>query len=301
MTTPPPEFARPASSELFAPSKHPEWMNRLCIIRPNYVEYVTFDPAQGPKEVVNAFVVFVDLPNQATGTPVTVDGAQIGGAGLVPQIKGKLGQFVLGRLVQGPQQGQKSGVFKLDSAYTDADAVLAGQYIQAFPLPPQTEAPPTPPPAPQPAASPWAPQAQAPAAAPQWGAQPVPQGPPADVWAGTNAVPAGPPAGQWATAQPGHTPAAAPPPAQAQPPQAWQQQAQAPAPQPAAAPPAWQTQAPAAAPQASAWGAPAPQQQFPAPAAQDPGLVAQVQALGIAIDPTWGNDTLQTIINSPRA
>lgn len=276
MTTPPPEFARPASSEGFSPSKHPEWMNKLCIIRPNYVEYVTFDPTQGPKEVVNAFVVFVDLQGPPDGRPVTVDGAQIGGAGLVPQIKNRLGQLVLGRLVQGPQQGQKSGVFKLDSAYTDADAALAGQYIAQFPLPPQTEAPPAAP-APQPVASPWAPQGQAPAAAPQWGAQP----PPADVWAGTNAVPAGPPAGQWQAPQP--QPAAPP---------AWQQQGQAPAPQPVAAPPAWQAQAPAAAPQPPAWGQ---------PAAQDPALVAQVQAMGIAIDPTWGNDTLQTIINSPRA
>lgn len=278
MTTPPNPFVRASSSEAFSPQKHPEWMNKLFIVRPNYVEMITFKPEEGPKKVVNSHVVILDLPG-ADGMPTVISGATVGGAGMVPQIENHIGECVLGRLVMGQPQPGKNPAFKLETNYTDADAALAGGYIQQFPLPPVTTAPA---PAPAQAAQPPFGAAPAPAAG-QWGqaapaAPPAPaqqqfSPPPADVWGGVNAAP---------------TPAAGAP--------AWgQAPAQA---APAPAPAAWQTPAPAAspAPVQQQWGqAPADPmagaQQWgntnqPAPAVvQDPQLVAFLQSKGFDCAP----------------
>lgn len=283
MTTPENPFERPGTSEGFSPSKHPEWIGKLCIMRPNYVHYITFKPEEGPKKVVNTYVVFVDLQGPPDGRPVVIDGANITNASLIPQIENKIGKLVLGRLIQSPPQPGKSPSYQLDPNYTDQDAGTAGQYIQAFPLPPVPDAPPPEPAAAAPAQGQWQ-GAQQPAApvAGQWGQQPQAPAqqpyapPPGDVWAGTNAQPAPaatPPQGQWQQPQPA-------------PPQAWQQQGQAPAQQPPAG--QWA--------QASA---PAPA--MPQPAAQDPQLVARVQAMGLQVTPDMDNNTLNMIVNSaPR-
>jgi hypothetical protein len=287
MSTPNP-FVRASSSELFSPSKHPEWMNKLFIVRPNYVEMVTFKPEDGPKKVVNAHVVILDLIG-ADGMPTVIGGAAIGGAGIVPQIENHINEAVLGRLVMGQPQPGKNPAFKLETNFTDADAELAGRYIQQFPLPPAPSAP-----APAPAQAPQAPfGGPAAPAAGQWGATPQAPAqqqfspPPADVWGGVNAAPA---------------PQAAAP--------AW---GQAPAQQPPAAAPAqWQAPAPAAppAPAQQQWGQPDPMagaQQWgntnqPAPAvAQDQQLVAFLQSKGIDVAPNgvpMGNDQMRMIAST---
>lgn len=285
MTTP--QFSRPASSEGFSPSRHPEWMGKLFLIRPNFTESVIFDPADGPKEMVNSFVVILDLQGPPDGRPVVIDGAQIGGAGLAPQIKHKIGQLVLGRLEQGAPQGAKSGTFKLNPNFTPQDEAAASAWLAGpyGPLPPV----PNPPPA-------------APAPQQQWGAQPPVAEPPAyDVWQNT-------PTAQPAAAQPAQAPSAWQQPAAAQaPPQQWQGQAPAPQPpaqqwaQPAApAPQQWQQPAPAAAQPVqapSAWQQPPAAQPVPAPH-QDPALVAKVQAHGIAVTAEMSMEQLQMIVNS---
>lgn len=305
MSTPNP-FVRASSSEGFSPQKHPEWLNKLFIVRPNYVETITFKPEDGPKKVVNSYVVILDLIEPTTGMPTVINGATIGGAGLVPQIEGHIGECVLGRLVMGQPQPGKNPAYKLETNFTDADAALAGQYITQFPLPEPTTAP--------------QPQAAPPAAPAQWGGQPpaAPQAPaqgqfsppPADVWGGVNAAPApAQPAAAWGAQPPAPQAPAAP---------AWgQAPAQA---APAAAPAQWQAPAPAApqAPAQGQWGqAPAPQgapampspdpmagatqwgnTNQPAPVQQDPQLVAFLQSKGIDAAPNgvpMGNDQMQMI------
>lgn len=293
MSTPENPFERPGTSEGFYPSKHPEWIGKLCIMRPNYVHYITFKPEEGPKKVVNTYVVFVDLQGPPVGNPVVIDGANIATASLMPQIENKIGKLVLGRLIQSPPQPGKSPSYQLDPNYTDQDASTAGQYIAAFPLPPVPDAPPPEPAAaaPAPAQGQWGqPQQPAITAPGQWGQAPVQQPyapPPSDVWAGTNAQPA--PA-QAPAQQSWQQPAAPQAPA---PPQAWQQQGQAPAQQPPAGQWGQAAAPPAAVPQ------PAAQQwQQPQPAAQDPQLVARVQAMGLQVTPDMDNNTLNMIVNS---
>lgn len=259
------------------------WLGKLFMVRPNYNTTIVFDPTAGPKDIVNAFVVILDLIDPQTGKPTVIDGANIGGAGLVPQLRNKVDQLVLGRLEQSPAQGQKSGAFKLNANYTAEDEALAGRWLTELgPVPPLPEAPPAPAPAP---AGQWG---QAPAQAPQapaqqgWGQPASP--PPADVWAGTNAAPqqggwgaapAAPqaPAGQW-----GQAPAAPQAPAQ----QGWGQQ-----------------QAPAQQPPAGSWGQ-APAAPAPAPQAvpQDPTLVAFLTGKGIQVTPDMDMNTLQTIAST---
>lgn len=254
----PNEFVRPASGELFSPSKHQEWMGKLFMIRPNFVESIVFDPTAGPKEIVNAFVVILDLQGPPDGRPVVIDGAQIGGAGLAPQIKNKINQLVLGRLEQGPQQGQKSGTFKLNPNFTDADAAAASAWLAQYgPVPPVPEAPaPAPVAAPQAPAQPWAQQAPA---AQQWGAQPQVQAPAQQAW-GQPPAPEVPAAQQWQAPQ--------------APAQQWGNSNQ-PAPDPAA----------------QQWNAPA------APV-QDPALVAFLVSKGVVVTPDMTESALIMIANS---
>lgn len=270
----------------FSPQQHPEWLNKLFLIRPNYATQITFDPSQGPKDVVNAFVVILDLIDPATNKPTVIDGASIGGAALVPQLRDKIDSLVLGRLEMSAAQAGKNPAYKLNPNFTPEDENLGSRWLQELgPVPPL----PTPPaPAPvQPQVSPWAAPSTAPAPQPgQWGQAPqgAPQPPPADVWAGTNAAPAQP---SW-----GQVPAA---PAPAQPPVP-----AAPAPQPgqwggAPAQPQQPVQAPVAAPAQQGWGA-APA--APQNATQDPALVAQLQARGIQVTGDMDNATLQMIANS---
>lgn len=132
MTSP---FAQPddAASDYdkFSPQQHPEWLNRLLLIRPHEVRTVTFDDS-GPKDFVYAYVIFVDLMDPATGRPLVLPNASIGGAGLFPQLKNKINDFVLGRLVQKPQNGAKTGAFYITD-FTDADAQLALPHLNTIP------------------------------------------------------------------------------------------------------------------------------------------------------------------------
>jgi len=302
VTTPPPQFSRPGSSESFSPSKHDDWIGKLFLIRPNYSETITFDPADGPKEMVNCFVVILDLQGPPDGRPVVIDGASIGGAGLRPQIKNKVGQLVLGRLQKMPPQPGKSATYRLDPNFTPDDESRAAHWISTYgPIPPVPDPP-----------APAAPQQQ-------WGAQPAAAEPlPYDQWQNTPGAQAAPAQGQQA-------PSAWAPPAAQAPPQQWQApQGQAPAqqapaqqwaPQAAAQPqPAqqWQPQAPAAAqapPQQ--WAAQAPAgppatpmggyqpgpPTVPAPH-QDPALVARLQQNNIAVTADMSMEQLQMIAAS---
>jgi hypothetical protein len=297
----PPEFARPATSEAFAPRNHPEWHGKLFLIRPNYVQSITFNPEDGPKDTVNSYVVILDLVDPQTNTPTVIDGATIGGAALVPQLRSKIGQMVLGRLEKGPSQGQKDGAFKLNPNFTQEDAALAGRWLEAFgPLPdvPPAPAPTAPPAAPAaPPADMWAGTNAAPAQG-QWGAPPAaPAAPPAPQWGQAPAAPAPAPApaqGQWGAPA---APAAPPAPAAPQ----WGQAPAAPAPQPQGQ---WgQPQAPAPGAPAPQWGNPpaAPAPAAPAPAQavyQDPALVARIQAANIQVTPDMDMNTLQMIAAS---
>jgi hypothetical protein len=184
--------------------------------------------------------------------------------------------LVLGRLEQGIPQGPKSGVFKLNPNFTDADSALASQWLTAFgPIPP-VPTPPTP----------------AVAPAQQWGAQQPPAEPlPYDQWQNTPGAVAAPSAWQQ-PAQPATQPLAAPQQWQAeqaaqQPPaQAWAQPA-APAPQ------TWQQPAQVAAQPPQTWQ----QQPVPAPH-QDPALVAKLQSHSIVVTPEMSMEQLQMIANS---
>ncbi|MYV58011.1 hypothetical protein [Streptomyces sp. SID3212] len=275
MSTPNP-FVRASSNEIFSPSKHPEWHNKLFIIRPNYVEMVTFKPEEGPKKIVNSHVVILDLI-APDGLPTVISGAAIGGAGIVPQIENHLGEAVLGRLGMGQPQPGKNPAFKLETNFSDADAELAGRYIQQFPLPPvPTPPPPAPVQAPQaPFGGPAAPAAGQWGQAPQAPAQQQFSPPPADVWGGVNAAPAPQAAASaWGQAPAQQPPAAAPA----------QWQAPAPAAPPAPAQQQWGQAPPAPDPMAGAqqWG----NTNQPAPAvAQDPQLVAFLQSRQIDVAP----------------
>ena len=185
-------YEQPDKRNSFAPRDHPDWLNKLFLFWPENVETVNFVQDNGvvePTEIVTADVAIIDLADpENPGRSVFIQGARIGGKGLVPQLYKKLGKKVLGRLTQSPSQGQKSGAYYVLD-FTPADAQLAEQYETAFPhtafqqpsgtapqsaqqpvWPPQGAAGPPPAWAPQGAPATWPPQQSAPAAAtaPPW-------------------------------------------------------------------------------------------------------------------------------------
>lgn len=171
MTTPQNPFATPDKGDRFTPRDNPEWLGKLFIIRPNSVEKVTFKQDEGPQDVVEAYVAIVDLIDPQTGRPKVMTKASIGGKGLVPQLKAKVGEMVLGRLLQTPAQGEKSGAYMLSMEQSPQDVQIGMAYIAANPIPapnafaaPQAQA--APPSAPLPY-DPWQHTQAAPAAAPQ--------------------------------------------------------------------------------------------------------------------------------------
>ncbi|MFH8405497.1 hypothetical protein ACH4FX_12090 [Streptomyces sp. NPDC018019] len=218
MTTP---FAQPAKGgDFFSPRNHPEWLGKLFLIYPDGVVQKTFQPEEGPVDIVEADVVIIDLPDPQTGQPVVMTGASIGGKGLVPQLKKQVGAMVLGRLQKAAPQGQKDGAYFL-ADYTDADAQMAMAYVQAHPrqqfTQPQVQQAP-------PAVAPYGQPPQNVTQMPGYGgsqpngAAPAPQhvsqALPYDPWQGTatapgpapQGAPAGPPAGQWGTPPAGQQP-----------------------------------------------------------------------------------------------
>ena len=177
MTTPPNPFAQPDKGERFTPRDHPEWLGKLFIIRPNRLTSVTFDQEKGPQDVIEAYVAIVDLIDPQTGQPKVMANTSIAGKGLVPQLKSRVGEMVLGRLMQTPPQGQKSGTYMLSMEQSTADIQAGMSYIAAVPIPevnafaaPQAQAP-----APQPQYDMWQHTQAAPAPAPQAPAQGFPQ------------------------------------------------------------------------------------------------------------------------------
>ncbi|MEU9654826.1 hypothetical protein [Streptomyces chartreusis] len=192
----PPQFQQPGRADKFAPRDNPQWIGRLFLIYPDSVSPQTFNRPDGTQEtsdVVTADVIIIDLPDPQTGQPTKLEGARIGGKGLVPQLRKMIGSMVLGRLNKLPSQGQKDGAYVL-ADFTPQDAAMASAYVAANPRTSQFA---------QPAA-----QAQPVAQAPAPQAPPLPY----DQWQHTQAQPA-PPAAY------GAPPAAAyaPPPAQAAP------------------------------------------------------------------------------------
>lgn len=298
MTTPDNPFVSGDSSEFFSPQKNQQWMGQLIVIRPNRVKWHDFGEGKGPQEQVEAWVLFPRL-GDPTGAqrPWIIGNATIGQAGLVPMIKNKLGQMVLGHLRQKPPQGAKSGAYYIDD-YTAEDLEYAKSVIgnPAFAPPAYVEVPAEP--TPQPAA-PQLPGGQGQVA---YGQPPVPGAgyPAAQQYAA--AQPAAY-AGQGVAQQPYDAWSAVPgaQPVQQQPaqqaPSAWapQQQPQAPVQQPPAQ--GWAPQAapaPAAAqPAAQGWGQPAPAVQS---STQDQALVQRLLANNI--NPAgMPNEQMQMIAN----
>lgn len=196
-------YQQPGKADKFAPRDNPTWLGRLFLIYPDSCTPQTFNRPDGTQEtsdVVTADVIIIDLPDPQTGQPTRLEGARIGGKGLVPQLRKAVGAMVLGRLSKLPSQGQKDGAYVLQD-WTPQDAAMADAY---------TERNPRPSPYAQPAAQPVA-QAPAPQAPPL----------PYDQWQNTQAAPAA---------------AYVPPPAQAPPAQAYVPPPQGYAPPPPAAP-----------------------------------------------------------------
>lgn len=119
-------YAQPAKGEKFSPRDHPEWVGRLFIIYPTSAGDVTFE--DGPARIVTSDVLIADLIDPETQKPKVLQGARIGGKGLVPAIEKYVGtgDAALGRLRQLPAQGQKSGAYILDE-HTQQDIALATQ------------------------------------------------------------------------------------------------------------------------------------------------------------------------------
>lgn len=148
-------------------------MGRLFLIYPDSVSPQTFNRPDGTQEtsdVVTADVIIIDLTDPQTGQPTRLEGARIGGKGLVPQLRKMMGSMVLGRLNKLPSQGQKDGAYVL-ADFTPQDGAMASAYVAANPrtnqfAQPQAQAQPV---------------AQAPAQAP-----PLPY----DQWQHTQAAPA---------------------------------------------------------------------------------------------------------------
>ncbi|MFM9643153.1 hypothetical protein [Streptomyces turgidiscabies] len=179
MTTPP-QFQQPGKADKFAPRDNPQWLGRLFLIYPDGCTPQTFNRPDGSQEtsdVVTADVVIIDLPDPQTGQPTKLEGARIGGKGLVPQLRKAVGSMVLGRLNKLPSQGQKDGAYVL-ADFTPQDAAMASAYVAANPRTSQFA---------QPAAQ-AQPVAQAPAYAPPPAAQAPPL--PYDQWQHTQAQPA---------------------------------------------------------------------------------------------------------------
>lgn len=197
--TVPPQFQQPGKADKFAPRDNPQWLGRLFLIYPDSVSPQTFNRPDGTQEtsdVVTADVIIIDLPDPQTGQPTKLEGARIGGKGLVPQLRKMIGSMVLGRLNKLPSQGQKDGAYVL-ADFTPQDAAMASAYVAANPRTNQFAQP-----AAQAAAYTPPPVAQAPAQAPplpydQWQhtqAQPPPQAPPVPAYgAPPAAVPQAPP------------------------------------------------------------------------------------------------------------
>ncbi|MGP4083173.1 hypothetical protein [Streptomyces sp. KR55] len=199
--TVPPQFQQPGKADKFAPRDNPQWLGRLFLIYPDSVSPQTFNRPDGTQEtsdVVTADVVIIDLPDPQTGQPVKLEGARIGGKGLVPQLRKMIGSMVLGRLSKLPSQGQKDGAYVLQD-WTPQDAAMATAYVNANPRTQQFAQPAA---QAQPVAQAPAPQAPAAQYASQalpydpWQntqAQP-PQAPPAQAYGATPAVAQAPPA-----------------------------------------------------------------------------------------------------------
>ncbi|MEV1049652.1 hypothetical protein [Streptomyces sp. NPDC049887] len=182
MTTPP-QFNQPGKADKFAPRDNPQWIGKLFLIYPDSVSPQTFSRPDGTQEtsdVVTADVVIIDLPDPQTGQPTTLQGARIGGKGLVPQLRKMVGSMVLGRLSKLPSQGQKDGAYVL-ADFTPADAQMATAYVQAHPRTAPFAQPQAQPVAQAPAPQAYAPQAPAyvpppaPAPAPTEGPSPLAQ------------------------------------------------------------------------------------------------------------------------------
>jgi len=221
------DYEDPGSGGSFTPSKHPEWVGKLFLIWPIRVDarkYPSKQPGQQgvmeDVEVVVGDVACIDIMDPETGKPLFLKSCDIGGKGMVRNLREKVGRKVLGRLYAGPATNGSGGTFYALNKPEESDKALAHQYEQAFPRP----------------VDPYeAPGGTTAPAAPAWLAQPPAQ-PVAPAWQ-QQTVPATPPAAQW------QAPGA---PATAQP---WQGQTQtAPPAQAAPAAPQWQAPAPPAPP-----------------------------------------------------
>lgn len=199
------DYEQPDKRAGFSPRDHPDWIangGKLFLIWPTAVETKmgTDEKTQlpAPYDVVIADVAIIDLTDPETGKPTYMENASIGGKGLVPQLRAKIGKKVLGRMYQTPAQGQKSGAYLIGD-FTPQDASWAQQYEQAFPRVAYAQpsgaaqAPPA-----APAQPPWAQQQPA-----------LPAAPPAASWPPPAAAPAAGPPPVWAQQQP--APPAAPP------------------------------------------------------------------------------------------
>jgi hypothetical protein len=126
-------YSQPEAAEKFTPSDHPEWLGKLFLVHPTYVEDVQFKPDEAPTKIVTADIAIVDLIDPRTGSAVILRGVSIGGKLLAPVLAKYIGQDdPLGRLYQKPRQGEKSGAYFLDN-FTPADVEQAIAFEKANP------------------------------------------------------------------------------------------------------------------------------------------------------------------------
>lgn len=111
----------PAESDFFTIK---DYVGSLCLIAVNgFTE--KFATAMGERDTVRAEIAVVDGP----GAGARYGEALIFGAKIVPQLKGKIGSVVLGRIGRGLAKAGQSAPYILEKA-TVKDAELANAWVK---------------------------------------------------------------------------------------------------------------------------------------------------------------------------
>lgn len=112
----------PAESDFFTIKDH---VGSLCLIAVNgFTE--KFPTAMGERDTVKAEIVVIDGPGEGS----RYGEALIFGAKIVPQLKGKIGSTVLGRINKGLAKAGQSAPYILDKASKE-DAALANRWVKS--------------------------------------------------------------------------------------------------------------------------------------------------------------------------
>lgn len=112
----------PAESDFFTIK---DYVGSLCLIAVNGFT-PKFPTAMGERDTVRAEIVVVDGPKKGAH----YDEALLFGAKLVPQLKGKIGSVVLGRIDRGLAKAGQSAPYILEKASKE-DAALANAWVKA--------------------------------------------------------------------------------------------------------------------------------------------------------------------------